>query len=202
MTWKTIASAAAAAVIAAAPLAASAHEGQGLKLGAFLGTHDSMGLHLGQVVGLHVGEDASTTASTTKVERDNEDRGGRHATSTAIVASTTAARISAQASRILRVADTMSAFGGTLSSRIASSSLSTTTAASANALLSDFNTNVAQAKVQANAALSLSTQLGSTTASSTTSLAAQARTDLKSAREFLRAAAQDMRHILSLIFKA
>jgi hypothetical protein len=208
MNRKTILGAAAAALLAVAPLAASAHEDHGLTLGSFLGAQSNMGLKLGQIIGVRADEHAGATAA---VERDNDNDGEqgergafeRHASSTQIVASTTAARITARANRILRTADAMGLFSTALGQRIASSSLDASTTAQATALLSEFDTNIGGAKTQASAALGVAAQLGSTTgASSTADLAAQARGDLSAAREFIRAAVQDVRHILSLIFKA
>ncbi len=255
MNWKTILGAAASAVIAVAPLAASAHhqdqtwttasssngtfmtqslssQSQGSVLtGTVLGTStqdqpnwnhrgpviivlngfSNMGLHLGSILGWHGDHNTSWQHHGHHDGDHNRDHDGDdddNATTTPpvatttqqIVASTTAAKITAKAHRLGTIADTMSAFSTTLSSRIASSSLSTSSLALSNTLLGDYNGNVANAKTSVSSALSVAGQINaSTTGTSTQVLAHEARTSLQSAREFIRSAEQDLRHILSIL---
>jgi hypothetical protein len=250
MNWKTILGAAAGAVIAVAPLAASAHQGQTwttastsangsfmtqstssqVLTGTVLGTStqgnphhnhrgpviivlngfSNMGLHLGSILGWHGGNDTSTwNHGHHDGDHRNHDGDDDHDATTTppvatttqqIVASTTAARITAKANRLGSIADTMSAFSTTLSSRIASSSLSTSSVALSNTLLGDYNGNVANAKTNVSNALSVAGQINaSTTSTSTQVLAGEARSSLQSAREFIRSAEQDLRHILSIL---
>jgi hypothetical protein len=165
------------------PAAASAHS-DGLKVGTMLTTNTSMALRL--QVGSR--EHASSTEA-------------HHATSTALVARNTGTRLSAEAQRTLSIADFMGSLSSTLSSRIASSSLSATSTAHAQAKLSAFNADVLGAKTKAQAALALATQISSSTSASST-LVSQAKADLKSAQEYLRAAQKDFKAVLRVIFHA
>jgi hypothetical protein len=198
ITKKVLAASAAALMLL--PMAASAHEG--LKLGSFVGQgilHANINANVGGTLGGNVGHKSG--------DNDNDgDNDGRHATSTTAVgvnASTTAAAIDKKATRISNVADFMGSLSTNLAARIASSSLSASSTATANAQLGDYNTNVANAKTQATAAMTAAGNLSDSNATSTNAgFIATAQADLQAARGFLQTAAKDLHLILQAIFNA
>ncbi|MEK7109162.1 MAG: hypothetical protein AAB919_01890, partial [Patescibacteria group bacterium] len=155
--------AASAVAIMLLPMAASAHTNAGLNLGAWLGK--------GQV-------NASVNANVANRDGDQNRKGGNegkenegkkeHATSTSTKAiahaSTTAATIVKQATRLNNLADFMGSLSAVLSARIASSTLSASSTIAANAQLAGYNTAVANAKVQAVAAITAANAGALTTA--------------------------------------
>lgn len=194
-----------AAALMLAPFAASAHEGGlGLKLGGSFGKDNNPGLHLslGSVFGVRAGDDNRSATSTQK-ERDNEEHA--HATSTVDFkgnATTTAARLTARANRVETIADLMGSLSTTLATKISGANLSASSTADANAKLGDYNTNVASAKAQGQAALSAAGSInGSNSTTTNTAFTTQAQADLSSAQSFLKTAAQDLHNILKLIFQ-
>ncbi len=138
------------------PFAASAHEGAGLKIGA--------NIHAGTTVGHQ--------------DNDNEGSKGKHEQ-----ASTTVKTVAQKVARINATASFMSALSPILSARIASSTLSASSTATANAHLADYNTSIVSAKAQV-------------------SVASVTADNLKAARDFLNTARQDLMSIVHAIFNA
>ena len=173
------------------PMAASAHENKGLNLGAFIG-QGILHANVNANVGNKDGDQNRKGGNEGKVNKGEKE----HATSTknkeVAHASTTAAVIVKQATRLNNLADFMGSLSAVLSARIASSSLSASSTATANAQLAGYNTAIANAKVQATAAI---------TAANAGALST-AKADVRAARTWLETARKDLRHILQIIFNA
>lgn len=171
------------------PVAVSANEGNGLKLGAFIG----QGAIHANVKANVANRDGDQNRKGGNEGKGNEGK-SEHATSTksAEHASTTAATIAKQATRLNNLADFMGSLSAVLSARIASSTLSASSTAEVNAKLADYNTSIANAKVQAAAAITAANAGVVTTA----------KADIKAARALIDTARKDLRAILEVIFNA
>ncbi len=189
---KFVAGAALAALIV--PAAASAH-GLGLNLGE--------GLKLGVDHAVNVKADANASANASfhreggKHAEDSEHDGDEGKVKAAAT-TTTAASITKRANRLELTADLLGSMSGTLSTKIAgvaSSSQKTVL----QTTLGTFNTSVAGAKTNAQAALNVAGQIGSSTASST--LVAQANADLSAARGFITDAMKALHSIFHALLK-
>jgi len=183
------------------PFAASAH-GIGLNVGSFIGQgaiHANFNANVGNKEG-----HGTVTAKKWDNDGDKDDR-GVHATTTPVVtnASTTQAQLVKKATRTNAIANFMSSISPAVSARIAGSGLSASSTATANAQLADYNTNVANAKVQANAALTAAGNINANNASTTNDgFVTTAKADLTAAANFLKTAQKDLMSILHAIFNA
>lgn len=121
--------------------------------------------------------------------RDGDKDGDREVKAKAH-ASTTATGITKVGNRIKLNADILGSVGATLESKL--SALGTTSAAVAAATV-DYKTQLTGAKTQAQAAIDAAATISANTAASTTaSIIDQAKTSLKAARDFLKAARADI----------
>ena len=114
-------------------------------------------------------------------------------------ASSTSSSIIKKATRIQEAADTMLSFQGRVGALIASSSV--VDKAALNAKLNIFASNATSAKAKAGEAITVANQVNaSSSASSTLSLIAAARADLKQAKQFLHDAQKAFLSILRALW--
>ena len=154
--------------------------------------HEDAKAKVGLGINLRVGDHIERTLDRIEkgeIRKDNENKNEGRA------ASTTAANITAKSNRITASANAMLSFVPRVSAAIASTSADTQ--AALNAKLASFTTEANNAKVQAQAAVTVATGINANNSTTTNaSLAVQARTDLKAARDLLNSARKDLFSIL------
>lgn len=175
------------------PMAASAH---------------SLGFNLGGGLTLGLGADKDKTqvegngdinlnANAKVGNRDDGDKHDKDIKATAS-ASTTAATITKKATRLQDIADFMASFGATLESKLTASGTTSPAVATAT---TDYKVQLAGAKSQAQTAINTAATLNASSSTSTnTDIAAQAKLSLKAARDFLATAATDLRVMLKFFW--
>lgn len=179
---KTSLAGAAVAVSMLVPMAVSAH-------GLDLKGHGGLGIFLGLGHNKEDLEASSTVAVHHDGDRDNDE--GHDKALSATSSSKLGTSITRQGVRIQNTADFLGTLSPVLAQKIANSTASASSTAAAQTKLTDYNSALAGANTNAQAAITLGGTLASSTGT-TTDLAAQARTDLKVARDFLQQARQDL----------
>jgi hypothetical protein len=199
---KVLAGSAAAALLV--PTLAMAHEG-GLKLrvsGAASSTpggivhvapNATADLHASVNAAFHRDDNQNDNHGKHKSKQNRGHTGEHKVASSTMNATTTASIVTKIAQRLNSVADFFASLRGPIVARIASSTTGTTTA---NAELAEFDANIAGAHLEANSAINLAGQVNaSTSASTSNALLDDARENLGDARDFLKAARENLMNI-------
>ena len=164
------------------PFAASAHNDNGLRLGSLIGKGN-----------LTAEVKADIKHNNDRKDRHDDDKKERKAT-------TTAATITAKATRTVKAADFMASLSPVLATRIAGAGLTASSTADANVKLAAYNTAVTGAKTQANAAITVAAQINTTNSTTTNAtLLDTAKAKLKAAHECLLTAQKNFKLIVRLI---